>query len=74
MRKNITVNESPLKALSNKKTMNDIMYYLRRLLKLARKLQTGMLREGCDPYIDSEIQECLKEVRDLINNVDSRVE
>ena len=52
----------------NRKIMNDIMYYLRKLLKLARKAQTMSLKEGIDLYEDKEFQKELYEIREFINS------
>lgn len=62
-----------LTSLTNRRIMNDIMYYLRKLLKLARRAQTSLLREGYDMGDDIEIQECLKEVREAIKDLEDRV-
>ena len=72
MRKQINVDEALLShSLMNKKIMNDIMYYLRKLLKLARRAQTLSLREGVDTYGDKEIQEELHEIREFIKNTEN---
>ena len=72
MRKQIDVDEALLSHnLMNKKVMNDIMYYLRKLIKLARRAQTLSLREGVNIYEDSDIQEELKNMRDVISEIES---
>lgn len=49
-----------------KKIVNDIMYYLRRLIKLGRRLQTLQIREGVeDTSVYEEFERLAKEVDDL---------
>lgn len=75
MRKKIDVNEAPFgislgNKLANRKIMNDIMYYLRRLLKLARVAQSNMLREGTDIELLNELDRIKEEVDRLESNIE----
>jgi hypothetical protein len=66
MRKKIDVDEALFsKNVMNKKIMNDIMYYLRKLVKLARRAQTMTLREGVDDSIESELNSLINEIDEL---------
>lgn len=53
-----------------KKLMNDIMYYLRKLIKLGRRLQNLQIREGVeDTSIMEEFEGLAKEVDELEQNM-----
>ena len=71
MRKTIsTVQEATFsKSMVNKKILNDIMYYLRRLIKLARQAQRVSLMEGSD--VDNSILNELSDIEREIENIES---
>lgn len=71
MRKTIsTVQEATFsKSMVNKKILNDIMYYLRRLIKLARQAQRVSLMEGLD--VDNSILNELSDIEREIENIES---
>ena len=53
-----------------KKLMNDIMYYLRKLIKLGRRLQNLQIRESVeDTSIMEEFERLAKEVDELEQNM-----
>ena len=60
LRKSIDVSEALFsKNVMNRKLMNDIMFYLRKLIKLARRAQSLSLTEG------AEVGLILKELDDI---------
>lgn len=67
MRKSIDVDEALFsKNMMNRKLMNDIMFYLRKLVKLARRAQSLSLKEGFeDKSISEEFSSICKEIDDL---------
>lgn len=68
MRKQIGVSEALLsRNMMNRKIMNDIMYYLRKLIKLARRAQTLSIREGTD--ISEEESKILEELEYIENDI-----
>ena len=70
MRKKIsTVDEavSP-KSILTKKILNDIMFYLRKLIKLARHAQSISIKEGAE--IDSDILEEFEQLKAEIDSLE----
>lgn len=74
MRKTISaVQEATFnKSMIGKKTLNDIMYYLRKLIKLARQAQRISLTEGSE--IDNSILEEINDIEREINNLESNLD
>lgn len=55
-----------LKKRRNRRLANDILYYLRKLLKLARELQKMSLIEGVDlGDFDAQVDSIMEEVEQL---------
>jgi hypothetical protein len=57
-------------ASMRRKLMNDIMYYLRRLIKMGRSLQTLQIRESVeDTSIQEQFEQLAKEVDELEESI-----
>lgn len=74
MRKTISISEgllsssSSIKSRQRVKIMNEILYLIRKLTKLARRAQT--ISESCDEDLSkelAEIEEAIKELEDEIS-------
>lgn len=69
MRKKISAVDETVspKSIVNKKILNDIMFYLRKLIKLARHAQSISIKEGIeiDSHILDEFEQLKKEIDSL---------
>lgn len=67
LRKSIDVSEALFsKNVMNRKLMNDIMFYLRKLIKLARRAQSLSLTEGAEVgLISKELDDIGKKIYEI---------